>query len=163
MRLKTKRGTMTMSAETTGRETIWARRRMRRPAISSPVEVKVEAMVNPSEDPKKVILAIENVIERCSPEFRYGSRVIGRASGVESLSLIYEQVRSRSAMGVLRRMLLDNRAGSSTWFLLNKQAATAGIAVIIEDEQESALGPIRVTINCEELDALTDWLVPESG
>lgn len=130
--------------------------------VSSPIEVKVEAAVNPSEDPQKVIGAIENVIERCSPEFRYGSRVIGRAAGSESLSRIYEQVRSRSAMGVLRRMLIDNRAGTGTWFLLNKQAATAGIAAVIEDEQESPLGPIRVTINCEELDALTDWLVPES-
>jgi predicted RNA binding protein with dsRBD fold (UPF0201 family) len=135
---------------------------MRKPGVSSPIEIKVEAAVNPSEDPQKVINAIETVIERCSPEFRYGSRAIGRAMGSEPLSIIYEQVRSRSAMGVLRIMLLDNRAGTSTWFLLNKQAATAGIAVVIEDEQESPLGPIRVTINCEDLDTLTDWLAPES-
>jgi predicted RNA binding protein with dsRBD fold (UPF0201 family) len=130
--------------------------------ISSPIEVKAEAAVNPSEDPQKVLAAISNVIERCSPEFRYGSRAIGRAAGAEALARIYEQVRSRSAMGVLRRMMVDNRAGDSTWFLLNKQAASAGIAVVIEDEQESPLGPIRVTVNCEELDALTDWLAPES-
>jgi hypothetical protein len=65
-------------------------------------------------------------------------------------------------MGVLRRMLVDNRAGDSTWFMLNKQAATAGIAAVIEDEQESALGTIRVTISCEELDRVVDWLVPET-
>jgi predicted RNA binding protein with dsRBD fold (UPF0201 family) len=63
-------------------------------------------------------------------------------------------------MSVLRRMLLDNQVGDRTWFLLNKQAATAGIAAVIEDEQESPLGPIRVTISCEELNALIDWLVP---
>lgn len=135
---------------------------MKKPAIESPVELKVEAPVNPSEDPQKVIDAVANVVERCSPEFRYGSRVVGRAAGIEPLSLLYEQVRSRSAMGVLRRMLLDNRAGDSTWFLLNKQAATAGIAAVIEEEQESPLGPIRVTLSCEELDALIDWLVPEA-
>lgn len=134
---------------------------MRKPRIESPIEIKVEAQVNPSEDAQKVMDAISNVIERCSPEFRYGSRAIGRASGSEPLSIIYEQVRSRSAMGVLRRMLVDNRAGDSTWFLLNKQAASAGIAAVIEDEQESPLGPIRVTITCEELDSLVDWLVPE--
>ena len=135
---------------------------MKRLAIESPIEVKVEAPVNPSEDPQKVIGAIEGVIERCSPEFRYGSRVVGRAAGSEPFSILYEQVRSRSAMGVLRRMMLDNRAGDSTWFLLNKQAATAGIAAVIEDEQESPLGPIRVTVSCEELDTLIDWLVPET-
>lgn len=134
---------------------------MKNPAIQSAVEIKVEAPVNPSEDPDKVIAAIGNVVERCGAEFRYGSRAVGRAYGHEPLSLIYEQVRSRSAMGVLRRMLLDNRSGDSTWFLLNKQAAAAGIAAVIEDEQESPLGPIRVTINCEELDALVEWLVPE--
>ena len=135
---------------------------MKKPPIGSPIELKVEAPVNPSEDPQKVIGAIEMIIERCSPEFRYGSRVVGRAVGSEPLSLLYEQVRSRSAMGVLRRMLLDNRAGDSTWFLLNKQAATVGIAAVIEEEQESPLGPIRVTISCEELDTLIDWLVPEA-
>jgi predicted RNA binding protein with dsRBD fold (UPF0201 family) len=134
---------------------------MKKPYISSPIDVKVEAAVNPSENPDKVIDAMAMVVQRCSPEFRYGSRAIGKATGSESLSLIYEQVRSRSAMGVLRRMLVDNRAGTSTWFLLNKQAASTGIVVVIEDEQESPLGPIRVTLNCEELDALTDWLAPE--
>ena len=136
---------------------------MRRLQIASPIELKVEAPVNSSEDPQKVIDAITNVVERCSPEFRYGSRVVGRATGAEPLSILYEQVRSRSAMGVLRRMLLDNRAGDSTWFLLNKQAATAGIAAVIEEEQESPLGPIRVAISCEELDALVDWLVPDTS
>ena len=135
---------------------------MRKPATDSPIELKVEAPVNPSEDPQKVIDAITNIIEKCSPEFRYGSRVIGRAAGSEPLALLYEQVRSRSAMGVLRRMLVDNRAGDSTWFMLNKQAATAGIASVIEDEQESALGTIRVTISCEDLDRVVDWLVPEA-
>ena len=134
---------------------------MKKLLIASPVELKVEAPVNPSEDPQKVIDAIANVVERCSPEFRYGSRVVGRAAGTEPFSILYEQVRSRSAMGVLRRMLVDNRAGDSTWFLLNKQAATAGIAAVIDDDRESALGPIRVTISCEELDTLIDWLVPE--
>ncbi len=131
------------------------------PNLTVRVDVKVEAVVNPSEHPQKVIDAITNVVGRSAPEVSYRSRVIGRANGIESLAILYEQVRSRSAMGVLRRMLLDNRAGDRTWFLLNKQAATAGIAAVIEQEQESPLGPIRVTISCEELDSLINWLVPE--
>lgn len=134
---------------------------MRRPNITSRIDLKVEAIVNPSEDTQKVIDAIANLFTRCSPEVSFRSRVVGRAIGSDSLAILYEQVRSRSAMGVLRRMLLDNRVGDSTSFLLNKQAATSGIAAVIEEEQESPLGPIRVTISCEELDALIDWLVPE--
>jgi predicted RNA binding protein with dsRBD fold (UPF0201 family) len=134
---------------------------VKKPNITSQIDLKVEAIVNPSEDAQKVIDAIANIFTRCSPELSFRSRVVGRAVGSDSFSILYEQVRSRSAMGVLRRMLLDNRAGDSTWFLLNKQAATSGIAAIIEDQQESPLGPIRVTISCEELDKLIDWLVPE--
>ncbi|MCY1154476.1 MAG: hypothetical protein MOP50_956 [Nitrososphaera sp.] len=134
---------------------------MRRPNITSRIDLKVEAIVNPSEDTQKVIDAIANLFTRCSPEVSFRSRVVGRAVGSDSLAILYEQVRSRAAMGVLRRMLLDNRVGDSTSFLLNKQAATSGIAAVIEEEQESPLGPIRVTISCEELDALVDWLVPE--
>ena len=134
---------------------------MRRPNITSRIDLKVEAIVNPSEDTQKVIDAIANLFTRCSPEVSFRSRVVGRAVGSDSLAILYEQVRSRSAMGVLRRMLLDNRVGDSTSFLLNKQAATSGIAAVIEEEQESPLGPIRVTISCEELDSLIDWLVPE--
>ena len=134
---------------------------MRRPNIASRIDLKVETIVNPSEDTQKVIDAIANLFTRCSPEVSFRSRVVGRAVGSDSLAILYEQVRSRSAMGVLRRMLLDNRVGDSTSFLLNKQAATSGIAAVIEEEQESPLGPIRVTISCEELDALVDWLVPE--
>ena len=134
---------------------------MKKPNVTSQIDLKVEAIVNPSEHAQKVIDAIANIFTRCSPEISFRSRVMGRAVGSDSLSILYEQVRSRSAMGVLRRMLLDNRAGDSTWFLLNKQAATSGIAAFIEDQQESPLGPIRVTISCEELDKLIDWLVPE--
>jgi uncharacterized protein len=134
---------------------------VKKPNITSQIDMKVEAIVNPSEHAQKVIDAIANIFTRCSPELSFRSRVVGRAVGSDSLSILYEQVRSRSAMGVLRRMLLDNRAGDSTWFLLNKQAATSGIAAFIEDQQESPLGPIRVTVSCEELDKLIDWLVPE--
>lgn len=134
---------------------------MKKPNITSQIDLKVEAIVNPSEHAQKVIDAIANIFTRCSPELSFRSRVVGRAVGSDSLAILYEQVRSRSAMGVLRRMLLDNRVGDSTSFLLNKQAATSGIAAVIEEEQESPLGPIRVTISCEELDALVDWLVPE--
>jgi predicted RNA binding protein with dsRBD fold (UPF0201 family) len=132
---------------------------MKKLPIASLVELKVEARVNPSESPERVKTAVGNLIQ-CTPEFRYGTKVIGKSFGGESLRTIYEQIRSRTAMGVLRRILLINRVDNSTWFLLNKQAAAAGILVVVDDEQESPLGPVRVTISCEEIDALIDWLVP---
>jgi uncharacterized protein len=134
---------------------------MKKLPITSLVELKVEARVNPSESPEKVKTAVANVIQ-CTPEIRYGNKVIGKSFGGESLRTIYEQIRSRSAMGVLRHILLVNKFYNSTWFLLNKQAAVAGILVVIDDEQESPLGPVKVTISCEEIDALVDWLAPSN-
>jgi uncharacterized protein len=136
---------------------------MRKAPFTAQIEIKIEASVYPSECPEKVISAVNNVIDKCSADFRYGSRVVGRASGSESLSTIYEQVRSRASMGVLRRMLLDNKIADTTYFFLNKQAASAGIVVVIEDVKESPLGPIRVNIDCEELDMLICWLAPGNG
>ena len=133
---------------------------MRKFPLTSQIELKVEAPVNPSEYSEKVIAAITNVIDKCSPEFRYNSRVVARSVGADSLNTVYQQIRSRSAMGVLRRMLTYNRITNTTWFFLNKQAAAAGIVVIIEDESESPLGPIRITMVCDELDVLIDWLAP---
>jgi predicted RNA binding protein with dsRBD fold (UPF0201 family) len=127
---------------------------LRKPPITSTVEIKIVTSVKPSESSEKVTLAIANMID-CSPEFRYGSMV-----DTESLRTIYEQVRSRSAMGVLRRVLNYNRLGNTTHFLLNKQAAYAGTVVVIDDEQESPLGPIRVTLDCLEMDRIIEWLVP---
>jgi uncharacterized protein len=133
---------------------------MKKSPVTAQVELKIEAPVNPSEHSEKVISAITNIFDQCSPELKYGSLIAARCMGARYLTTVYDQSRARSAMGVLRRMLTDNRISNTTWFMLNKQAAIAGIVVVIEDESESPLGPIRVTIVCDELDKLIDWLSP---
>jgi predicted RNA binding protein with dsRBD fold (UPF0201 family) len=133
---------------------------MKKLSLTVQIIVKAETPLNPSEDPEKVTTAVTNVIDDCYVESKYG-RIIGRSIGSESLNTIYEQIRSRAALGVLRRVLLDNRTADTTWFLLNKQAAGGGgIIVIVEDKKESPLGPIKVTIKCDELDTVIDWLAP---
>src|ERR687886_2028692 len=133
---------------------------MRKSSLSVHIELKIESAVNPSESPQKVISAITNIFGDCSPEFKYGSLIVASCFALGCLRIIYAQIRSRAAMGVLRRMLIDNRISNTTWFLLNKQAAAAGIVVVIEDESESPLGPIRVKVVSDELDELIDWLAP---
>ena len=88
------------------------------------------------------------------------TRIVGSSFGAASLSIIYEQIRSRSIMSVLRKILLSNSTGGTTWFILNKQAAAVGTVVVIEESQESPLGPIKIKISCSEMDKLIDWLVP---
>ena len=133
---------------------------MRKFPVISKIELSIEALINPSESRDKVIAAITNVIDKCSPEISYNSRVVARSNRADSLNIIYQQIRSRSAAGVLRRMLTYNRITNTTWFLLNKQAAAVGIVAVIEEENESPLGPLRITIVCDEMDLLIDWLAP---
>ena len=133
---------------------------MRKSSISVHIELKIESAVNPSESPQKVISAITNIFGDCSPEFKYGSLIVASCFALGCLRIIYAQIRSRAAMGVLRRMLIDNRISNTTSFLLNKQAATAGIVVVIEEESESPLGQIRVKVASNELDKIIEWLAP---
>ena len=133
---------------------------MRKSSISVQIELKIESAVNPSESPQKVMSAITNIFGDCSPEFKYGSLIVASCFALGCLRIIYDQIRSRAAMGVLRRMLTDNRISNTTSFLLNKQAATAGIVVVIEEESESPLGPIRVKVASNELDKIIEWLAP---
>ena len=132
---------------------------MKKLPATIPIISRAETPLNPSEDPEKVRAALNNVLDNGMIEVKYG-RIIGRAIGSESLNTIYEQVRSRAALGVLRKALLNNRTMDTTWFLLNKQAAAAGTVAIVEHKDESPLGAIKITIECDELDNVIDWLSP---
>src|SRR5262245_30213112 len=124
---------------------------MKRMPLEVQLRVKAEARLNPSEDQEKVTSAITNVLDNCRAESKHG-KIVCESLLSESLNTIYEQVRSRAALGVLRRILLYNRSPTSTWFFLNKQAAACGTVVVVEEVQESPLGPIKVVIECEEVD-----------
>jgi uncharacterized protein len=124
------------------------------------VVVRAETPLNPSEDSEKVNAALRNVMDDCYIDSKHG-RIFGRSIGSESLRTIYEHVRSKAALGVLRKALLDNRIADGTWFLLNKQAAAGGIVAIIENKEESPLGAIKVTIESDQLDTVIEWLAPK--
>ena len=94
-------------------------------------------------------------------EFKYGDRIIGKSGNLEVLNTIYNQVRDRSISSVLRRLLISNLHQFSTWFYINKQVSTMGIVVLVDDEFESPLGPIRITLKSNNIDRVIEWLCPE--
>ena len=122
------------------------------------LDIRVECQVYPSEDSAKVLRAVKNVVSNCSPEIADG-RIRIATKNPEVLITIYEQIRSRRVMGVFRKVLLRNMIANSTWFYLNKQAAFVGTVSICEEESESPLGPIKITIKSNELESLMNWLV----
>jgi predicted RNA binding protein with dsRBD fold (UPF0201 family) len=133
-------------------------RRKLKEVPSVALDIRVECQVNPSEDSAKVLRAVKNVVSNCSPEVADG-RIRVASKNPEVLITIYEQIRSRRIMGVFRKVLLRNMIANSTWFYLNKQAAFVGTVSICEDESESPLGPIKITIMSNELEPVMNWLV----
>lgn len=125
-----------------------------------PLEITVEAQVNPSEDAEKVKDAIQKIIKFIEPDISQ-NRIISSTNNEKSLYLIYEQIRDKQILAVARRLLLRNMAKDSTYILLNKQAAYMGRLNICEDENESPLGPIKLIVQTPYINEFIDWLAPE--
>jgi uncharacterized protein len=125
------------------------------------VYVAAETIINPSEEPSKVIKCLINTVNGGSPEINEdGNLAMVNTEGLHALHHIRVGVKSRFSAGVLRRLYEYNRSNNKTWFLLNKQAAYSGVIAIVESSVESSLGPIMVTITSRDLDRVLEWLVP---
>jgi uncharacterized protein len=125
------------------------------------VYVAAETMINPSEEPSRVIKCLINTVNGGSPEINEeGNLAMVNTEGLHALHHIKVGVKSRFSAGVLRRLVEYNRSNNKTWFLLNKQAAYSGVIAIVESSVESSLGPIMVTITSKDLDRVLEWLVP---
>jgi len=125
------------------------------------VYVSAETIINPSEEPSRVIKCLINTINGGSPEINEeGNLAMVKTEGLHALHHIRVGVKSRFSAGVLRRLFEYNRSNNKTWFFLNKQAAYSGVIAIVESSVESSLGPIMVTITSRDLDRVLEWLVP---
>ena len=123
--------------------------------------VSAETIINPSEEPSRVIKCLINTINGGSPEINEeGNLAMVNTEGLHALHHIRVGVKSRFSAGVLRRLFEYNRSNNKTWFFLNKQAAYSGVIAIVESSVESSLGPIMVTITSRDLDRVLEWLVP---
>jgi predicted RNA binding protein with dsRBD fold (UPF0201 family) len=123
-------------------------------------KIEVYAVVNPSEDPDKVKLAVSKVIQSIDYQYKEGS-IKAISNELESLLKIQETIKKHQTSRVYRRQMRHNTKGDTTWFYLNKQAAFADVVAICEEAEESAMGPIKVIIHSRDLDKIKDWLAPE--
>lgn len=127
------------------------------------LKVMVRAPVNPSEDPAKVLIAVDLLFGSASRTGLSSSAgfVIAEYAGDQALAKVYEQARSRMTISVLRRLLRQRQEEGSTSFMLNKQMAAGGVVVFCENEAESPLGPITVHVETPEVEHFIDWIAPD--
>ena len=127
------------------------------------VDCKVSAfcMINASEDINKVRTAISNALTDMDEKIT-GDSLVANSNNYESLTKIYETMRSRRSKSAYRRHLMRNMANDSTWFYLNKQAAFANVIALCDEADESPLGPIKVVLHSKNIEDVIDWLVSDA-
>ena len=123
-------------------------------------KISVYCDINESEDVNKVKTAISNILTDMD-ETTDDSSFVANSSNYESLTKIYEAMRTRKTKTAYRRHLMRNMTEDSTWFYLNKQAAFANAVVLCDDESESPLGPIKIVLHSKNIEDVIDWLVSD--
>ena len=123
--------------------------------------VSAFCVINASEDVNKVRTAVSNVLTDMDEKIT-GDSLVANSSNYESLTKIYETMRSRRSKSAYRRHLMRNMANDSTWFYLNKQAAFVNVIALCDEADESPLGPIKVVLHSKNIEDVIDWLVSDA-
>ena len=123
-------------------------------------KISVYCNINESEDVNKVKTAISNILTDIN-ETIDDSSFVANSSNYESLTKIYEAMRTRKTKTAYRRHLMRNMTEDSTWFYLNKQAAFANVIALCDEEDQSPLGPIKVVLHSKNIEDVIDWLVSD--
>jgi len=125
------------------------------------ITVCVETEINLTEDEEKVKKAVANIFDNVSmeinPSYR-GSVLSAEAKGQAALIKFRNVLRSDRIRDAARKVFFRGTRGNTISFCLNKQVAFAGHISFSEEVAESPLGPIRVTIKCDDPKLLIDWL-----
>jgi predicted RNA binding protein with dsRBD fold (UPF0201 family) len=127
------------------------------------VDCKVSAYctINASEDVNKVRTSLSNVLTDMDEKL-IGDSLVANSNNYESLTKIYETMRTRKTKSAYRRHLMRNMTEDSTWFYLNKQAAFANVTVLCDEADESPLGPIKVVLHSTNIEDVVEWLVSDA-
>ena len=127
------------------------------------VDCKVSAYctINASEDVNKVRTSLSNVLTDMDEKL-IGDSLVANSNSYESLTKIYETMRTRKTKSAYRRHLMRNMTEDSTWFYLNKQAAFANVIVLCDEADESPLGPIKVVLHSTNIEDVIEWLVSDA-
>jgi predicted RNA binding protein with dsRBD fold (UPF0201 family) len=109
--------------------------------------------VGPTEDPAKVERAVRNLFPAASVESD-GRTVRARAEGREGLRRLRELVQVQRTGSSVAGALRPRASGRAVRFQLNRLAAFANHVNL----GPSAMGPIEVELEDDDLEGLIEWL-----
>ena len=84
--------------------------------------IQIFCEVNPSEDPEKVKLAVNNVFPDIELEVS-DFNITGKTNDIQILSQISKSIHEKNTKNTYQRILKKNNDGDTTRIYLNKQAA----------------------------------------
>jgi len=129
------------------------------------VTVHIEAEVQPTESEEKVKAAVNNFVGNASFSLQSQGKngfLSADAKGQDSLIKLRNAFRNDRIRDAARRFLFKSIKGNSISFCLNKQVAFAGHVSFSEENAESPLGPIRVSITSDNPRQLIEWMAEKS-
>ena len=130
-------------------------------SLNTDCKISAYCTINASEDIDKVRVSVSNVLTDMDEKLT-GDSLVANSNNYESLTKIYETMRSRKTKSAYRRHLMRNMTEDSTWFYLNKQAAFADVTVLCDEADESPLGPIKVVLHSTNIEDVIEWLVSDA-
>ncbi len=122
--------------------------------------------MNLTESEEKVRTAVANLFAGLPivvNSSHNGSVLEAKVKGQEALIKFRNLLRNDRIRDAARRALLKSTKNGAVVFCLNKQVAFAGHISFSEEIAESPLGPIKVTIKCDDPRKLVDWLAPRTA
>ncbi len=129
--------------------------------------VRVETEVRPTESEERVLRAIKNLVEVENIriiEVRKGYKlVIGESSSIHSLRKIHDLLRRQRILDTARNIMMRKAREGVMTLKFNKQAAFQGIIAFAEEDLESPLGAITLTVVSDKIEDLIDWLAPRTS
>ena len=122
--------------------------------------------MNLTESEEKVRTAVANLFAGLPivvNSSHNGSVLEAKVKGQEALIKFRNLLRNDRIRDAARRVLLTSTKNGAVVFCINKQVAFAGHISFSEEIAESPMGPIKVTIKCDDPKKLVDWLAPRTA
>jgi predicted RNA binding protein with dsRBD fold (UPF0201 family) len=117
--------------------------------------IQIFCQINPSEDPEKVKLAVNNIFPDIELEISE-TQIVGKTNNYSVLSQISKSIHEKNIKNTYQRILKNNNDGDSTWFYLNKQAAFVNTVALCSEANESSLGPIKVILRSNDIEQVIE-------
>ncbi len=131
------------------------------------VYIRAEVEVRPTEDLDKVLKALKNILHvknvRVEDLGKERKMIICEENELNALRKFHDILRRQKILDTARSVMLRSLRSNTIEFKLNKQAAFQGIINFVENDSESPLGAITITITSNRINAVIDWLAPKTS